>query len=101
MLPEPEISILEVNQMRRTKCLVFTRVMGYLRPVESFNLGKRESIKKEYILLRTRMNKPIYHITPFSMLDFPDMLSCIIWFAGCNMNCGYCYNVDVVRGKGK
>ena len=40
MLPEPEISILEVNQMRRTKCLVFTRVMGYLRPVESFNLGK-------------------------------------------------------------
>jgi len=47
------------------------------------------------------MNKPIYHITPFSMLDFPDMLSCIIWFAGCNMNCGYCYNVDVVRGKGK
>lgn len=43
MLPEPEISILEVNQMKRTKCLVFTRVMGYLRPVESFNLGKRRT----------------------------------------------------------
>lgn len=26
---------------RRSKCLVFTRVMGYHRPVESFNIGKK------------------------------------------------------------
>jgi anaerobic ribonucleoside-triphosphate reductase len=26
---------------RRTKCMVYTRVMGYHRPVESFNLGKK------------------------------------------------------------
>nr|DAN57546.1 MAG TPA: anaerobic ribonucleoside triphosphate reductase [Caudoviricetes sp.]DAX61367.1 MAG TPA: anaerobic ribonucleoside triphosphate reductase [Caudoviricetes sp.] len=25
---------------KRTKCTVWTRVMGYHRPVESFNLGK-------------------------------------------------------------
>ena len=25
---------------KRTKCIVYTRVMGYLRPVESFNIGK-------------------------------------------------------------
>jgi hypothetical protein len=25
----------------RTRCLVYTRVMGYHRPVESFNLGKQ------------------------------------------------------------
>ena len=25
---------------KRTKCVVWTRVMGYHRPVESFNLGK-------------------------------------------------------------
>lgn len=24
----------------RTKCIVYTRVMGYHRPVESFNVGK-------------------------------------------------------------
>lgn len=24
----------------RTKCIVYTRVMGYHRPVESFNIGK-------------------------------------------------------------
>lgn len=26
---------------RRSKCLVYTRVMGYHRPVESFNIGKK------------------------------------------------------------
>lgn len=25
---------------KRTKCVVYTRVMGYHRPVESFNIGK-------------------------------------------------------------
>jgi len=25
---------------KRTRCIVYTRVMGYHRPVEGFNLGK-------------------------------------------------------------
>ena len=25
---------------KRTRCIVYTRVMGYHRPVESFNIGK-------------------------------------------------------------
>lgn len=25
---------------KRTRCMVYTRVMGYHRPVESFNVGK-------------------------------------------------------------
>lgn len=29
------------NNQQRTKCLVYTRVMGYHRPVESFNIGKK------------------------------------------------------------
>lgn len=28
------------NETKRTKCTVYTRVMGYHRPVESFNIGK-------------------------------------------------------------
>ena len=32
--------ISEQNQHLRIKCLVYTRVMGYHRPVESFNIGK-------------------------------------------------------------
>lgn len=33
--------ILEKEKERRTKCTVYTRVMGYHRPVESFNIGKK------------------------------------------------------------
>ena len=47
------------------------------------------------------MARPIYSITPFTMLDYPDKAACIFWFAGCNMRCLYCYNPDIVTGKGK
>ena len=32
--------ILDKIRDKRTKCVVYTRVMGYHRPVESFNIGK-------------------------------------------------------------
>ncbi|MBK8373283.1 MAG: 4Fe-4S cluster-binding domain-containing protein [Saprospiraceae bacterium] len=35
------------------------------------------------------------------MLDYPDKTACILWFAGCNMRCSYCYNPEIVSGKGK
>lgn len=47
------------------------------------------------------MAKSIYGITPFTLLDYPKHPACIIWFAGCNMRCLYCYNPDIVLGKGK
>jgi anaerobic ribonucleoside-triphosphate reductase len=31
---------LKLLQEKRQKCIVYTRVMGYHRPVESFNIGK-------------------------------------------------------------
>ena len=43
---------------------------------------------------------PLYDITPFTALDYPDHLAAIFWFAGCNMRCDFCYNVDIVFGKG-
>jgi len=43
---------------------------------------------------------PIYDITPFTALDFAGKLSAIIWFAGCNLRCAYCYNPHIVFGKG-
>ena len=46
------------------------------------------------------MNKNIvYDLTPFSHLDYPNHLACIVWFVGCNMKCGYCYNKDIVFSK--
>ena len=47
------------------------------------------------------MGLAIYSITPFTLLDYPGTTACIIWFAGCNMKCLYCYNPDIVTGKGK
>ncbi len=32
--------ILKLLNENRQKCIVYTRVMGYHRPVESFNIGK-------------------------------------------------------------
>ncbi|MGC4234772.1 MAG: anaerobic ribonucleoside-triphosphate reductase activating protein [Niabella sp.] len=47
------------------------------------------------------MVKPIYDITPFSLLDYPGKVAAILWFAGCNMRCAYCYNPEIVLGKGR
>ena len=38
--------ILERLKEKRQKCIVYTRVMGYHRPVESFNIGKRGEHKQ-------------------------------------------------------
>lgn len=43
---------------------------------------------------------PIYSLTPFTMLDFPERTACIVWFSGCNMRCPYCHNPQIVKGKG-
>ena len=41
---------------------------------------------------------PITGLTPFTFQDYPDHTACILWFAGCNMACGYCHNPELVRG---
>ncbi|MBL6969789.1 MAG: anaerobic ribonucleoside-triphosphate reductase activating protein [Campylobacterales bacterium] len=38
-------------------------------------------------------------LTPFTHLDFPDHLACIVWLVGCNMRCDFCYNKDIVFSK--
>lgn len=42
----------------------------------------------------------LYEITPFSLLDYPGEMSCIAWFAGCNMRCVFCHNPQIVTSKG-
>jgi len=46
------------------------------------------------------LSKPICNITPFTLLDYPHHSACILWYAGCNMRCLYCYNPEIVLGKG-
>ncbi len=50
---------------------------------------------------RTNIMHPLYDITPFTLLDFPDTPAAIFWFAGCNLRCLYCYNPDIVLGEGR
>lgn len=59
------------------------------------------STGNEPILQKKSVSTPIYSITPFTLLDYPHRSACILWFAGCNMRCVYCYNPDIVFGKGK
>lgn len=54
------------------------------------------SIDKENSSLNAKI---IYDLTSFTHLDYPNHLSCIVWFSGCNMRCDYCYNKDIVFAK--
>jgi pyruvate formate lyase activating enzyme len=36
-----------------------------------------------------------------STIDYPGEVACIIFLHGCNFRCGFCYNPDLVVGKGE
>lgn len=36
-----------------------------------------------------------------SLIDYPGKLSCVLFLTGCNFNCPYCHNPDLVRGKSR
>ncbi|MDP3267057.1 MAG: anaerobic ribonucleoside-triphosphate reductase activating protein [Sulfuricurvum sp.] len=48
---------------------------------------------------RATSMKALYDLTPFTLLDFPDIPAAIFWFAGCNLRCVYCYNPELVFGE--
>jgi len=52
--------ILESMQTKRTKCVVYTRVMGYHRPVESFNIGKKGEHKERVKFKERTKNETDY-----------------------------------------
>jgi hypothetical protein len=41
-----KVTIATLDESRRTRCEVWTRVMGYHRPVSSFNIGKKGEFKE-------------------------------------------------------
>jgi hypothetical protein len=44
--------ILAKMEEKRSRCIVYTRVMGYHRPVESFNIGKKgeHGERKQFVI---------------------------------------------------
>lgn len=63
-------------------------------------MEKKENTNNELISVKENVSTPIYSLTPFTLLDYPHKSACILWFAGCNMRCLYCYNPEIVNGKG-
>ncbi|MBD3808602.1 MAG: hypothetical protein IE880_07795 [Epsilonproteobacteria bacterium] len=48
---------MQYQETKRTKCIVYTRVMGYHRPIESFNIGKKgEHKQRKYFLKKEIKN---------------------------------------------
>ena len=43
--------MLEKLQDKRTRCVVYSRVMGYHRPVEGFNIGKKGEHKERVMFV--------------------------------------------------
>lgn len=37
---------IELKDSERTKCEIWTRVMGYHRPIDSFNIGKKGEVEE-------------------------------------------------------
>jgi hypothetical protein len=62
--PGPAISVegIELRDEERTRCEVWTRVMGYHRPVAAFNTGKQgEHAERRYFVEgKTRNEVPLH-----------------------------------------
>jgi pyruvate formate lyase activating enzyme len=40
-------------------------------------------------------------ITKSSLLDYPGLISCVLFVPGCNFDCFYCHNRELISGKQK
>ena len=48
------MNVSDLPQEKRTKCEVWTRVMGYHRPVSNFNAGKQSEFKERTLFTEAR-----------------------------------------------
>lgn len=58
MKTQQQIEILAQYTAQRSKCLVYTRVMGYHRPVESFNKGKKGEHRQRKHFIQYERSSP-------------------------------------------
>ena len=43
---EINVTVITINDNERQECEVWTRVMGYYRPVSEFNIGKKQEFEE-------------------------------------------------------
>jgi len=46
---------------------------------------------------KSSANQHIYDVTTYTQVDYPGQMACVVWFSGCNMQCKYCYNPDMLQ----
>ena len=56
---KPQASELTLKDEERQPCEVWTRVMGYHRPVSSFNIGKKGEFHERLFYEEQRMRKDL------------------------------------------
>ena len=58
-----DMEILETNESQRQECEVWTRCMGYFRPVSHFNKGKKSEFKERVWFKESKGEKRHERIT--------------------------------------
>lgn len=53
-IPQQVLSVADLQEEERTRCEVWTRVMGYHRPVTSFNKGKKSEHRERQFFVEGR-----------------------------------------------
>jgi anaerobic ribonucleoside-triphosphate reductase len=53
-LTQTNASVAQLDDSQRTRCEVWTRVMGYHRPVSSFNIGKQGEFRERRFFVEDR-----------------------------------------------
>lgn len=51
----------ELKEGERQKCEIWTRVMGYCRPVSEFNKGKKSEFKERKCFSEEKAMRPVFH----------------------------------------
>eukprot|EP01035_Chromulina_nebulosa_P014871 gene14871-19679_t len=84
---ERQDEAITLREEERQRCEVWTRVMGYHRPVASFNIGKQGEPSAVAM-----SQLAVAGLQPFSSVDFPGRLAAVVFLQGCPWRCGYCHN---------
>ena len=46
-------------------------------------------------------DKPIYDITPHTLIDYEGKIGAVVWFSGCPLRCVYCHNPHLIPFGGR
>lgn len=80
---------------------VYSRVVGYYRPVKNWNRGKREEfrLRRTFEQIIYGQQKPKSLVAGFigvSLIDYPEKTAATLFTYGCNLRCPYCQNPELV-----